>query len=71
MNIAGVLFRPLYWLAGKAISIWSRPTIQPDQPAEYINDPDAAVVYVLETGGLADTLALERACAGHGMPSPW
>ena len=26
--------------------------------------------YVLETGGLADTLALERACDKHGLPSP-
>lgn len=70
MNIAGFIFRPLYWLAGKVFSIWARPAIQPDAPAEYITDSQAAVCYVLESGGLADVLALERACAKHGMPSP-
>jgi glycerol-3-phosphate O-acyltransferase len=70
MNIAGFIFRPLYWLAGKIFAIWARPAIQPDAPAELLTDPDAAVCYVLETGGLADTLALERACKMHGMPSP-
>ena len=70
MNIAGLFLRPLYWLAGKLFSIWARPAIQPDAPAGYITDSDAAVCYVLETGGLADLLALERACIQHGMPSP-
>ena len=70
MNVAGFLFRPLYWLAGKIFAIWARPVIQPDAPTDLITDPDAAVCYVLETGGLADTLALERACKLHGMPSP-
>ncbi len=70
MNVRGVIFRPLYWLAGKVFSIWARPTVQPELPAEYITDTDAAVCYVLETGGLADILALEKACAEHGMPSP-
>lgn len=51
-------------------SIWARPAIQPESPAEYITDSTAAVCYVLETGGLADVLALEKACALHGMPSP-
>ncbi len=70
MNIAGLIARPLYWLAGKVFSIWARPAIQPESPAEYITDSGAAVCYVLETGGLADLLALERACKLHGMPSP-
>ncbi|MCH9693334.1 MAG: glycerol-3-phosphate 1-O-acyltransferase PlsB [Gammaproteobacteria bacterium] len=70
MNIAGFIFRPLYWLAGKVFSSWARPAIQPEAPSEYITDSDAAVCYVLETGGLADVLALEKACAKHGMPSP-
>ncbi|MDJ0794514.1 MAG: glycerol-3-phosphate 1-O-acyltransferase PlsB [Woeseiaceae bacterium] len=70
MNIAGFIFRPLYWLAGKVFSIWARPAIQPEAPAEYITDTEAEVCYVLESGGLADVLALERACAKHGMPSP-
>jgi len=70
MKIAGFIFRPLYWLAGKVFSICARPAVQPDSPALIIADSDAAVCYVLETGGLADVLALERACAEHGMPSP-
>ena len=70
MHVAGFIFRPLYWFAGKIFSIWARPTIHPENPAEYITDPDAAVCYVLESGGLADILALERACAKHGLPSP-
>ena len=70
MNPARLLFRPLYWLAGKIFAIWARPAIQPDTPAELITHPEAAVCYVLETGGLADTLALERACKLNGLPSP-
>ena len=70
MNIAGVIFRPLYWAFGKVFSIWARPAIQPEDPVEYITDSNAAVCYVLETGGLADVLALERACETNGMPSP-
>ena len=70
MNIAGLIFRPLYWLAGKLLALWARPAIQPEAPAELITDRNAAVCYVLETGGLADLLALERACEQHGLPSP-
>ena len=70
MHIAGYILRPLYWLAGKIFAIWARPTIHPEAPAEYITDSEAEVCYVLESGGLADVLALERACAVHGMPSP-
>ena len=70
MNIAGLFFRPLYWLAGKVFSIWARPAIQPDTPSELITDGDAEICYILENGGLADILALERAAAQHGLPSP-
>jgi glycerol-3-phosphate O-acyltransferase len=64
-----VFVRPLYWLAGKIFSVWARPAIQPDIPAELIGD-DATVCYVLENGGLADLLALERACELSELPSP-
>jgi glycerol-3-phosphate O-acyltransferase len=70
MTIAEYIFRPWYWLAGKIFSLWARPAVQPDDPAELIAGSDAPVCYVLETGGLADTLALERLCSIHGMPSP-
>ena len=33
-------------------------------------DTSAPICYVLETGGLADTLALERLCRIYGLPSP-
>ncbi|MEM7433078.1 MAG: glycerol-3-phosphate 1-O-acyltransferase PlsB [Pseudomonadota bacterium] len=64
------IIRPLYWLAGKIFSIWARPEIQPEVPSELLASPDANVCYVLESGGLADLLALERACAVKGLPSP-
>ncbi len=70
MSLAGQIARPLYWLAGKIFSLWARPAIQPESPAELLQDSDAAVCYVLETGGLADLLALERACALNNLPSP-
>jgi len=70
MNIAGLLFRPWYWLAGKVFATWARPAVQPEAPADLLAGTDAPVCYVLETGGLADTLALERLCKTHGLPSP-
>jgi len=70
MNVVRIILQPLYWLAGKVFSIWARPAILPDLPAELITDDTAAVCYVLETGGLADRLALERACRQNGLPSP-
>jgi glycerol-3-phosphate O-acyltransferase len=70
MNVAGWIFRPWYWIAGKVFATWARPAVQPDNPAEYVPDDDTVVCYILETGGLADKLALERICKIHGMPSP-
>lgn len=70
MNIAATIFRPLYWFAGKVFGTWARPAIKPDAPAELFEGTDADVCYVLETGGLADALALERACQSHDLPSP-
>jgi glycerol-3-phosphate O-acyltransferase len=70
MNMPRPIARPFYWLAGKIFSLWSRPAVQPELPAELVSDKQAAVCYVLETGGLADVLALERACERHGLPLP-
>ncbi|MFQ6005533.1 MAG: glycerol-3-phosphate 1-O-acyltransferase PlsB [Woeseia sp.] len=70
MNAVGLIFKPWRWIAGKLFTTWARPAIQPDNPADYLPDADTAICYVLETGGLADTLALDRACRIHGMPSP-
>jgi glycerol-3-phosphate O-acyltransferase len=57
-------------MAGKAFGTWARPIVQPDDPAELLARCHGPVCYVLESGGLADTLALERVCARHGLPSP-
>ncbi len=70
MDVVGTLWRPMYWAAGKIFAIWARPAVQPDVPRSILNPADAEVVYVLETGGLADLLALERICEKNGMPSP-
>jgi glycerol-3-phosphate O-acyltransferase len=70
MKIARIIFGPLYWLAGKIFATWARPDVQPDIPAELLDGSDAEICYVLESGGLADTLALERQCEIHGLPSP-
>jgi glycerol-3-phosphate O-acyltransferase len=70
MSVAGIIFRPWYRFAAKVFATWARPTVQPEIPAELLPDKDAPVCYVLEHGGLADTLALERQCQVHGLPSP-
>jgi glycerol-3-phosphate O-acyltransferase len=70
MSAMRIIFRPWYWLAVKVFSVWARPTVYPDNPAELLSGQVAKVCYVLEGGGLADTLALERACRTHGLPSP-
>ena len=70
MSLSERIFRPWYWLAGKIFSLWARPAVHPDDPAALFAGSDAPICYVLETGGLADTLALERLCRIHGLPSP-
>lgn len=70
MSAARLFFRPWYWMAGKAFGTWARPTVQPDDPAALLARCDGPVCYVLEFGGLADTLALERICLKNGLPSP-
>ncbi len=70
MSAARLFFRPWYWLAGTVFGTWARPTVQPADPAELLARCNGPVCYVLETGGLADTLALERVCKLYGLPSP-
>ena len=70
MKVIRLLFGPLYWIAGRVFAVWARPSIQPEQPSDLITDASAEVCYVLESGGLADTLALEQACSKHGLLSP-
>jgi glycerol-3-phosphate O-acyltransferase len=70
MSVTGMVFRPWYWFSGKVFATWARPAVQPENPAELLANTNAPVCYVLEHGGLADTLALERLCKIHGLPSP-
>ncbi|HLU07895.1 MAG TPA: glycerol-3-phosphate 1-O-acyltransferase PlsB, partial [Woeseiaceae bacterium] len=70
MSAARLFFRPWYWVAGKVFGTWARPAVQPADPAEMLARCHGPVCYVLESGGLADTLALERVCEKHGLPSP-
>jgi glycerol-3-phosphate O-acyltransferase len=70
MRIPSFIARPLYRFAGRVLSSWTRPAIYPENPTEYITDPDAEVCYVLETGGMADVAALDRVCEKYGLPSP-
>ena len=70
MHILGIMFRPLYWLAGKLLALWVRPVVQPESPEEIVTAGDGQICYVLETGGLIDLLTLERTCRERGLPSP-
>lgn len=70
MSVTQHLLRPWYWFAGKILGSWARPVVQPDSPAELLAGTSAPVCYVLETGGLADTLTLERICQQHKLPRP-
>ncbi|HZW58825.1 MAG TPA: glycerol-3-phosphate 1-O-acyltransferase PlsB [Woeseiaceae bacterium] len=70
MSFARFISQPWFWLAGKVFSTWTRPSVQPERPAELLAHAGDEVCYVLETGGLADTLALVRQCRLHGLPSP-
>lgn len=70
MNAGNVLFRPWQRLAGRVFATWARPAIQPADPSALLAGANEPVCYVLETGGLADTLALANACRKYGLPSP-
>ena len=70
MSAGSLLFRPWAWLLGRVFATWARPVVQPAEPAALLAESDAAVCYVLETGGLADTLALDNACRKYGLPPP-
>lgn len=46
--------------------LWIRPSVLPEAPAV----TGSPVCYVLQDGGLADRIALQRACRRHGLPLP-
>ncbi|HET6629282.1 MAG TPA: glycerol-3-phosphate 1-O-acyltransferase PlsB [Woeseiaceae bacterium] len=70
MSAGSLLLRPWYWFLGRVFATWARPAVQPADPAALLDASEAPVCYVLETGGLADTIALDNACRKHGLPLP-
>lgn len=70
MRFIRLLLRPWFWLASRVFALWARPVVHPENPADLFEDKEHPVCYVLELGGLTDTLALERACRLNGLPSP-
>jgi len=60
---------PANSLLMRTIATWVKPAVLPAQPASLIN-PELPVVYVLESGGVADTTALAILCQQHGLPHP-
>ena len=61
--------RPLWAaLMSKLADPWLVPSIEPEDPRQYVDD--RPVCYVLEDYGLSNALILDRACRDAGMPSP-
>lgn len=61
-------------ILARFVGLWVRPAVESDEVIERLRvlsqQADARIIYVLESGGLADVLTLERATQKHGLPSP-
>ncbi|MEO6518538.1 MAG: glycerol-3-phosphate 1-O-acyltransferase PlsB [Pseudoxanthomonas sp.] len=55
-------------LMSKLADPWITPSIEPEDPRQYVDQ--RPVCYVLEDYGLSNALILDRACRDAGMPSP-
>ncbi len=66
--------RRFYGALSRLMRLWVRPELLPQQNIDAIRalqaDPSARICYVLETGGLADFLALQGACDALQLPAP-
>lgn len=61
--------RPLWAnLMSKLADPWLTPSIEPEDPRQYVDA--RPICYVLEDYGLSNALILDRACRDAGMPSP-
>ncbi len=58
----GLLRAPLSW--------WARPHVLPDDLRRRYAQHDRPICYVLNVLGVADLVALEKACERHGLPEP-
>lgn len=63
------LYKPVEKLITRILSWWVKPDVLPVNPTELI-DSTLPVLYILETGGLADRAALNIACAQFNLPPP-
>lgn len=63
------LNNPIEKLITRIFSIWVRPDVVPQNP-EKLLDPNIPVLFVLETGGLADRAALSLVCEKYNLPKP-
>ncbi len=63
------LYKLIEKLITRLFSYWVKPDVVPVDPALLI-DPALPVLYVLETGGMADRAALNLICEQHGLPAP-
>ncbi|MEM8548722.1 MAG: hypothetical protein AAGF46_11255, partial [Pseudomonadota bacterium] len=61
------------WLA-RVMGTWVRPEVMGGETIGVLRElaaqPSIRVCYVLESGGLADALTLERVCEREGLPLP-
>ncbi|MEP6907617.1 MAG: glycerol-3-phosphate 1-O-acyltransferase PlsB [Pseudoxanthomonas sp.] len=55
-------------LMSKLADPWLTPSIEPEDPRQFVDD--RPVCYVLEDYGLSNALILDRACRDAGLPSP-
>ncbi|MFK8021253.1 MAG: glycerol-3-phosphate 1-O-acyltransferase PlsB [Pseudomonadales bacterium] len=70
MSSRRIIERSWYAALRACTSLWVRPDVLPEQPQELINS-ERPICYVLETGSLADFLALQIVCRRHGIPTPF
>ncbi|MEM1264085.1 MAG: glycerol-3-phosphate 1-O-acyltransferase PlsB [Pseudomonadota bacterium] len=70
MFASSQLRRFAFSAAVRVASLWIRPQVLPETPAETIPAPGRRVCYVLPDNGLADSIALEIVCRRHGLPLP-
>ncbi len=69
MANVSILERLYYGLFRKFASFWVRPAVLPDPP-DFKLEPGQQLCFVLESGGLADLLALQIICQQHSLPLP-
>ena len=70
MSSRRLIERSWYAALRACTSLWVRPDVLPEQPQELISS-ERPVCFVLETGSLADFLALQIVCRRHGLPTPF